>query len=116
MEEGSIQLKATSAPDAQEAHIWIDIQSPNPVWSESVDLLSTTPEVEIKPSETGKISPGLTLLMVQSLVEVMQGRLEVIPVLAEEDDTRCAETDLTRIQCSMPLATPDAVEQGLAVD
>jgi hypothetical protein len=37
-----------------------------------VDLLSTTPEVEKPAIQSAELSPGLTLLMAQTLVEVMQ--------------------------------------------
>lgn len=116
MEEGSIKISAVSSAESQEVHIWIDVQSPNPVWSEAVDLLSTIPEIEKEPGETSAISPGLTLLMVHTLVEVMQGRLDVLPVSSEESAGDRTGTTSTRLQCSMPLASPETVEQALAVD
>jgi hypothetical protein len=112
MEDGTIQVSAARAPESKEVRIWIDVQSPNPHWSESVDLLSKSSEMEVKSDETSEISPGLTLLMVQSLVEVMQGRLEVLPVSSNSTGDSVTENH-TRLQCSIPLATPETVEQAL---
>ena len=114
METGSIQVSAACSPESEEAHIWIDIDSPTPILSESVDFLSRTPEGEIEPQEASEIPSGLNFLMVQTLVEVMQGRLEVLPLSEENTVADSTATNLTRIQCSMPLGTPEPVEQALA--
>lgn len=117
MEDGSIRISATSSPESKEAHIEFDVQGSTEVWSESIDLLSTTPEMEKQPDETYKISPGLNLLIVQTLVEVMQGRLEVLPTSGEK--SKCdsaADANMTRLRCSMPLGTSETVELALAQD
>lgn len=111
---GSIQVSASCSPESEQVGIWIDIQSLTPIWSEAVDLLSTTPEMQAKPSEMSEIPPGLNLIMVQTLVEVMQGRLELVAVPGEDSASDAATESITRIQCSMPLATPESVEQPLA--
>ncbi len=116
MEDGSIKVSAACSPESKEAHIWIDVKSPNRFWSEPVDLLSTTPEIEKQPDETLKISPGLTLLMVQTLIEVMHGHLEVLPVSDEDTADDFAAQNFTRIQCSIPLATLECVEQESVED
>lgn len=114
MEEGTIQVSATSCPDSQQVHIWMDIQCPNEIWSEPIDLLSTNPNLDSKPDETGKISPGLTLLIAQTLVEVMAGRLELLVFPDKEVTGDSASPYFTcRLQCSMPLAIPETVEQVL---
>ncbi len=112
--EGSIKLSATCSPESKEVYIWLDVQCPTTAWSEVVDLLSTTPEMEKQPGTTSEMSPGLTLLMVQTVIEVMQGRLEVLPLSHVEADTNSATESLTRLQCSMPLGTPETVESALA--
>lgn len=112
--EGSIKVTGAGFPETKQVRVWIDVQSPTSAWSEAVDLLSTTPEAEKHASKISEFSPGLTLLMVQALIEVMQGQLEVLPV---PDDERAASLDtehFVRLQCSMPLATPELVEQVLA--
>ncbi|NER45231.1 MAG: hypothetical protein F6J92_00625 [Symploca sp. SIO1A3] len=111
MEDGSIKVWATLSPNAEEVYIWIDIQAPNPVWSEAVDTLSTTPEVEESTAKTTTISPGLNFLMAQTLIETMQGNLQAVPV-SEEDRSSNAASDhnLTRLQYSMPLTTLETVD------
>lgn len=111
MHEGSIRVSASSLPDEREAHIWIDIQSPDRIWSEPVDLLSQTPDKNEHSDETGNVSPGLTLLMAQSLIEVMQGRLELLPISDKPTKSDSTETSI-RLQCSMPLGSPEPVEQA----
>jgi signal transduction histidine kinase len=112
MHEGSIRVSAAGFPDSKEVRIWIDVQSPNRIWSEPIDLLSKKPESNAQPNETDKVSPGLTLLMAQTLVEVMQGRLELLPT--SDDQTKIAAGEnVIRLQCSMPLGSPETVEQGL---
>lgn len=110
--EGSIKVWTADCSDSTEACIWIDVQSPNLSWSEAVDLLSTIPTDEKQP-DNSKLSPGLTLLMVQSIIEVMRGRLEVLPVTPEQVAASSWE-NFTRLQCRMPLATPESAEQVLA--
>ncbi len=114
LKEGSIKISASSVPDSQEARIWVDVNTPTSAWSEVVDLLSTTPEVEKSAIQSAELSPGLTLLMAQTLVEVMQGKLEVLPVSDEELAATSATDNFIRLQCSMPLGIPEPVEQALA--
>lgn len=114
MESGSIQVSSGCSPESKEAFIWLDIDSPTRILSEPVDLLSRTPEGEVQPQETSEISPGLNFLMVQTLVHVMKGRLEVLSAFDETTHGDATAENLTRIQCSMPLGTPETVEQALA--
>jgi hypothetical protein len=116
MESGSIRVSAACFPESEETHIWIDVQSPTPIWSEAVDSLSTTAEIEAKSDKTSEIPPGLSLLMVQTLVEVMGGRLELLTVPSEESASDATTENVIRLQCSMPLATPETVEQPSAYD
>lgn len=111
--EGSIKVWATPSEEPQEVCIWIDVQSPISVWSETVDLLSQMPEAKEQQSQTDKASPGLTLLMVQTLVEVMEGRLEMQPI-SNEESTASSTENFTRLRCSMPQGTPETVEPALA--
>ncbi len=111
--EGSIKVWVTPASESQEVCIWIDVQCPTTDWSETVDLLSQTPEAKEQQSQTSNASSGLTLLMVQTLVEVMQGRLEMLPI-SNEESTASSTENFTRLRCSMPLGTPETVEPALA--
>lgn len=111
MEEGSIRVSAACSPESKEVQILFDIQCPTELWSESIDLLSTTPEVQKQASEVTKGSPGLNLLIAQSLLEVMQGRLEVLSASGEEPSSDSPNQKITGIQFSMPLGTLEIVEQ-----
>lgn len=108
MESGSIQVSAASSTESQEAQIWIDVESPSQIWSEMADSLEKTPETLNKGGKTSEMSPGLNLLIAQTVVEVMQGRLELVAVSNEQAATIEAE-DVIRLQCSLPLATPESV-------
>ncbi|NES25271.1 MAG: HAMP domain-containing histidine kinase [Symploca sp. SIO3E6] len=110
MEDGSIKVWTTLSPKAEDVYIWIDIQAPNPVWSEAVDTLSTTPEIEESTAATTTISPGLNFLMAQTLIEAMQGNLQAVTVSEEERPSNAAsDHNLTRLQYTMPLTTPETV-------
>lgn len=110
MEEGRIEVSAFCPQDTQTVSIWIDVLSSNPIWHEAVDLLSRKPPTDPKPDRDVKPTPGLNLFMVQTLVEVMDGRLQLLPIPDGETGGDIASQTRTRIQCSMPLATPEAVE------
>lgn len=110
MESGKIKLSATSVPELNQAQIWIDVESSNPVWSEAVDLLNQTPEAATPNTKTPDMSPGMNLLMLQTVIEVMQGHLALVAVA---DDT-ATDYHVTRLQCSLPLATPEYVAPVLA--
>jgi signal transduction histidine kinase len=110
--EGSIKVFSSSSLESNQAQISIDVQSPNQNWSEAVDLLSTTPEPDKQAEQTSEFSPGLTLLMVQSLIKAMQGNLEVVAI--PDSEASSMYEHCTRLQCSIPLATAETEEQALA--
>ncbi len=117
MKDGKIQMTAHSTADSSFIDICIDIESSPHVWSDPTDLLqnnssSTTdkiPESKVLRRETTKpastsstphsaFSPGMKLMLAQTLVETMEGRLTVV------DLTRSPNSKpLTRLQCSIPV-------------
>jgi K+-sensing histidine kinase KdpD len=110
MESGRIQVSAACATESQEAQIWIDVESSTQIWSEMADSLDKTPETLNKAGKTSEMSPGLNLLIAQTIVEVMQGRLELVAVSGVVADDEAATIDyVTRLQCSLPLAIPESV-------
>jgi signal transduction histidine kinase len=112
MESGKIMVSATSDLESNQAQIWIDVESSTPVWSEAVDLLAQTPEAPTPSTKTSEMSPGMNLLMVQTVVEVMQGRLELVAGSNEVSKGEAAtDYHLTRLQYALPLATPESVAQ-----
>lgn len=99
MDEGSIFVSAHPSPETGYVHIWVDDQRPVSAWSESWDLLKRDLEATQTPAgDVTKLSSGLRLLMNQTLLELMKGRLEVLAVPSEGEDC-----NFTRTQCSIPL-------------
>lgn len=114
MEEGSIQVSTAHSDQAQMVNLWVDVECPNLIWSEAVDLLSDTNASEQQETTASTTSPGMNWLMVQTLVEVMKGRLELLPIPGKESSDDTATDVGIRLQCSMPLATPEMIEHLLA--
>jgi signal transduction histidine kinase len=107
MEEGSVNVSARASRESGYVHILIEDQRPVSAWSESWDLLKQDLEGNAKVSDPSLIkeefdlSPGMRLLMNQTLLELMKGRLEVLAVPVENYQ---GEDDFTRTQCSIPLS------------
>ncbi|MEG4861074.1 sensor histidine kinase [Microcoleus sp. K1-B6] len=101
MEEGSISVSAHASPESGYVHIWVDDQRSVSAWSESWDLLKHDLECDAtKSSDNSQVSSGMRLLMNQTLLSLMSGKLEVLAVPSESE-----ECNFNRTQCSIPLAT-----------
>ena len=98
MEQGSVKVSVHPEPASGYVHIWIDDQRPVSAWSESWDLLQSTLEQGPGFTSTPQLSPGMRLLMNQTLLELMKGHLQVLAVPSETDTA-----NFTRTQCSIPL-------------
>lgn len=98
MEAGTLNFSAF--PEETQVRIWLDSPCAPDAWNDPVDLF----EKEHKPAEGNavQLSPGLSFLMNQLLLEQMGGRLEILAPPTDSDPAH-----LTRIQCSLPRATPD---------
>ncbi|MBD2098917.1 sensor histidine kinase [Trichocoleus sp. FACHB-591] len=106
--EGTISLSATVQPETEQVTICIEAPYAVSLWSEPAQLLSNQ-ALPTAPNTPAALSPGLALLMHQSVIERMQGRLEII-ALPSEPDSNANPTDATestRIQCLMPLVMPE---------
>lgn len=111
MQDGHIRLTTQADPDTQQVHVLIEDERPAHFWHDPIDLLTAIKAN--KPSAEGfsrdalleerseEPSPGLSLLITQTLLERMSGHLEILSVPATEANT---EDTMTRIQCSLPLA------------
>ena len=100
MQQGKIKL-SVSAVDSEFAHVLLEDERPADIWREPIDLLKTVTIVDesLKPNafEPPKArSSGFNFLLSQTLMEVMNGRLERL-----EDPA--AEETLNRIRCSIPI-------------
>ncbi|MDY7021985.1 MAG: HAMP domain-containing sensor histidine kinase, partial [Cyanobacteriota bacterium] len=107
MEQGSIVVSCDMTPESKQVYIWIDDQRPVSAWSESWDLLRSTldksspktPLALTTSAEDYQLSPGMRLLMNQTLLTLMNGSLDVVAV-----PTKGEESNFTRTQCVLPLA------------
>lgn len=105
MQEGSIRVSAHPAIATGQVHIWVDDQRSPEVWREAVNLLqSSCPPSMVVPS------PGLNLLMNQTLLQLMQGRLELLAITDEPPlpaANELATAYRNRVQCSVPMLVPE---------
>jgi signal transduction histidine kinase len=104
MEEGSIFISSSILPTSNLAHIWLDVPTHAMPWSESIDLIKSEDNFPQTDQDNATLSPGMKLLLNQTLVEVMGGKLEILPSpIAKETDQQ-----LIRLQVSIPLVIPEA--------
>lgn len=104
MQEGSIDISAQSMPENNLVYIWLDVPLAASDWNDPVDLMQSAPIV-VKQKTVLTLpdrTPGLALLLSQTLLEVMQGRLEILPA-----PNSTLESPATRIQVAIPQLTPE---------
>ncbi|MFM7364478.1 MAG: sensor histidine kinase [Cuspidothrix sp.] len=98
MEAGNIYLSSNLPTTGNHVNIWLDVPSSAVVTSESIDSITAkNPELE----KNIDLSMGMKLLLNQSLVELMGGKLEILPLPINEKQTQ----QLTRLQISIPRET-----------
>lgn len=102
MEAGCIVISSQPMPNAEVAHIYLDVPLPIDAWSESIDTMQLEPQTSLH-QEHQSLSPGFKLLLNQIILELMQASLSFLPV-AEATDT----APLTQIQIAIPLVIPEA--------
>jgi signal transduction histidine kinase len=105
MEEGSIYLSSSIAsPNTSTnnvVHIVLDVPTHAVISSEPIDLITSEKKTD---QENTDLSSGMKLLLNQKLLALMEGKLEIIPSLI----TKEVILDMTRLEISIPLATPEA--------
>ncbi|MBR8839016.1 MAG: sensor histidine kinase [Stigonema ocellatum SAG 48.90 = DSM 106950] len=119
MDEGSIYLSASLSPTSNFVHIWLDVPTHAISWSEPIDLLTNDQKNPV-------LLPGMKLLLHQTLLEAMGGKLEIVdsvpsfaplaPPKTQERDPSAKllsifkepESPLARLQVSIPLVIPEA--------
>lgn len=115
MQEGIVTVKTQTNVSQKEAYIYIEDERPAEFWSDAVDLITSLKANENPFISDGKLnreaidarmeeinalpSPSLTLLINQTLLAMMQGRLELLAFPSNsESDFR-----MTQIRCTLPL-------------
>ncbi len=114
MEEGSISISVGGADKSNYAYIWLDIPAYAFGSSEAIDLsqaiMKTNIEVQQNPKvENQQVSPGMKLLLATTILEVLGGKLEVVPY---PDNTQSQLT--TRLQISIRQAPLETGVQSMA--
>lgn len=104
MEEGSICISSSTLPTNNFVHIWLDVPTHALPWSEPIDLLKSEDHLTKIDQKNAAISPGMRLLINQTLVEVIGGKLEILPSTIVKEPLQ----QFTRLQISIPLVIPEA--------
>jgi signal transduction histidine kinase len=99
MEEGSIYISSSTLRTNNFVNIWLDLPTHAISWSEPIDLLKSEDHFTQIDQENTALSPGMRLLINQTLVEVMGGKLEILPSTIAYDPPQ----QFTRLQISIPL-------------
>ncbi len=116
IEDGeTFALSVALIPETNFSYICLDVPLAASTWNDTVDLLQGDRSLlksiyenisyqKISSAEYGlnKTSPGLVLLLTQTLLEVMQGKLEILPA-----PTNSQKSPTTRMLISIPRLTPD---------
>lgn len=98
MEDGNIYLSSNLPVTGNYINIWLDVPTVAVLTSESLDLITAkNPELQ----ENIDLSPGMKLLLNQSLVELMGGKLEILPLPTNDEKAQ----QLIRLQISIPIET-----------
>jgi signal transduction histidine kinase len=95
MQEGNLSLSVHSSE--QFAHIQLEDERSIDAWREEFDRLQKTPNPPTSLDQ--KSSLGFSLLLSQALIEVMNGKLEIVMVPSSPGET------VTRLQCKLPRIT-----------
>ncbi|MDF5740067.1 MULTISPECIES: sensor histidine kinase [unclassified Nostoc] len=103
MEEGSICISTSTVPTNNFVNIWLDVPTHTILWSEPIDLIKSEDHLTQIDQKNAVFSPGMRLLINQTLLEVMGGKLEILPSpIAKEPPQK-----FTRLQISIPLVIPE---------
>lgn len=114
MPEGQVTVSTGISESTQSACIWIEDQRPASFWSEplqGLDLLAEIPAPDAAAAPP-TLSPGTRLWLGQTLLEIMQGSLILLAAPLDSaaglpqalvGPDPVVNTELTRLQCSIPL-------------
>jgi len=102
MQEGKIIVSTHPNLATNEIAIWLDAELPHRIWSESIDVFQS----DLSPLETKDFafSPGMILLLTQTLLDLMHCRLEILS-MPNSMSTDEENESYTRLQLILPLVT-----------
>ena len=103
MQFGSICLSSNFSPTNDTLYIWLDVPTHTLTASESIDLIKSMVHSSQVNEDQTTFSPGMNLLVNHTLLEVMGGKLEILPSPIIEETTE----ELTRLQVSIPPVIPE---------
>ncbi|MBV6623129.1 MAG: HAMP domain-containing histidine kinase [Rivularia sp. (in: Bacteria)] len=100
MEEGTISISAKADDQNNIAYIWLDAPRDAIPSSEPINLIESEDNKNMDEQEIELIQKGMKLLLNQTLLEVMAGKLEIVsyPQTSRNEN-------LSRLQISIPLET-----------
>ncbi|MBD2335632.1 HAMP domain-containing histidine kinase [Calothrix sp. FACHB-156] len=110
MEEGGISISSSLSPSKDSVYIWLDVPIHTLPGSESIDFIKSIDFVNspdkaiVDNTENSTLTPGMRLLLNQTLLEEMGGKLEIVPFPTHQAEI----SELTRLQVSIPLVIPEA--------
>lgn len=103
MEEGSISISTAFSPASKFIHIYLDVPTSAIPTSEPIDLIKSEYKLPDTDKQNARFSPGMRLLINQTLLEVMGGKLEIVSLITNE-----LTEHFSRLQISIPLMIPEA--------
>ena len=103
MEEGSISISTASSPTSKFIHICLDVPTSAIPTSEAIDLMKFEYKLPDTDKQNAPFSPGMRLLLNQTLLELMGGKLEIVSPISNESTDH-----FSRLQVSIPLMIPEA--------
>ena len=86
MKEGSLSVSTSLVSGDKNVEILIDSPCLKTNWDEPIDLLEHLPAPSLPINPSFQLSPGMCLLMCQILLELMNGKLEMIPAVSPPND------------------------------
>ncbi|WGV27816.1 sensor histidine kinase [Halotia branconii] len=101
MEEGSIHISSSTSPENQIVYICLDVPIHALYKSESIDLLKSEDKPLHPEQDNDSLSVGMQFLLNQTLLEVMGGKLALMPSPEQFEQ-------FARLQVSIPLLIPEA--------
>jgi signal transduction histidine kinase len=118
MQEGIIRVSTQVIEAAEQVKILVEDQRPAD-WNEneSTEAVAAVTDSELKqlatfpqslPTFADSASPGLSLMICQTLMQLMQGNLELLSpaAIAQTTEVKTETANFTQICCSVPLASP----------